>query len=265
MNATKKLAALVVACIMVAAVGVPIVYGKDAAVEAGVSGKSPVINSITFSGDEVTDTSVSLTPGPSATTTTPVTITAVIYCKNGPSAIEEVTADISPVIAGYSEAITMTEESTDPSAHTADYTTTINIPSNTAPDDYTVTVTATHHTAGVDPGSGSEDLTVLATLAINDLESVNFGADLVPGGAASEQTVQVTNWGNVDITIGIEPGALSHDDDTIPADYITTTWNSGTSIAVDNGASVTVMLAVPEGTPAGTYTGTITFTPAEAA
>ena len=159
----------------------------------------------------------------------------------------------------------MTVESTDPSAHTADYTTTINIPSNTAPDDYTVTVTATHKKAGVDPGTGSEHLTVLVTLATNDLESVNFGAGLVPGGAASEQTVQVTNWGNVDITIGFEPGALSHDDDTIPADCITTTWDSGTSIAVDNGASVPVTLAVPEGTPAGTYTGTITFTPAEVA
>jgi hypothetical protein len=263
MNATKKLAALVAACIMVAAVGMPVVCGESATAGATVSGKSPVINSITFSGDEATGTSVSLTPGPSATTTTPVTITAVIYCKNGPKAIEEVTADISPVIVGYSESITMTEESTDPSAHTADYTTTINIPSNTAPDDYTVTVTATHRQAGVSPGTGSEDLTVLATVAIADLGAVEFGT-LDPGETSAAQTVQVTNWGNVDITIGVEPGALSHDDDTIPADCITTTWDSGTPIAVGNGASVPVTLTVPLGTPDGAYSGEITFTPAEA-
>ena len=263
MNGTKKLAALVVACIMVAAVGVPVVYGNDADVAATVSGKSPVINSITFSGDEVSGTSVSLTPGPSATTTTPVTITAVIYCKNGPTAIDVVTADISPLIAGYSESITMTEASTDPSAHTADYTTTIDIPSNTAPGAYTVTITATHRKAGVDPGTGSEDLTVLATVAIADLSAVEFGT-LNPGGTSDAQTVQVTNLGNVDIKIGVEPSALTHDGDTIPADCITTTWESSTSIAVDNGASVPVTLAVPEGTPEGTYTGTIMFTPAEA-
>ena len=264
MNGTKKLAALVVACIMVAAVGVPIVNGENADVAATVSGKSPVINSITFSGTGVTGTSVSLTPGPSATTTTPVTITAVIYCKNGPEAIDVVTADISPVIAGYSGPITMTEESTEPSAHTADYTTTIDIPSNTAPDDYTVTITATHRSKdGVVPGTGSNDLTVLPTLAIADLSAVAFGT-LNPGGTSDAQTVQVTNLGNVDIRLGVEPSALRHDGDTIPADCITTTWESSTSIAVDNDASVPVTLAVPEGTPEGTYTGTIMFTPAEA-
>ena len=265
MNGTKKLAALVVACIMVAAVGVPIVNGKTADAAATVSGKSPVINSITFSGTGVTGTSVSLTPGPSATTTTPVTITAVIYCPNGPSAIDVVTADILPVIAGYSGPITMTEESTEPSAHTADYTTTINIPSNTAPDNYHVTVTATHRQGTVDPGTGSEDLTVLATFAVNNLDPVAFGADLEPGGDPSEQTVQVTNWGNVDITIIIAPGELSNGEGgTIPANYITTTWIPTTTIAVDSGASVPVTLTVPEGTPDGTYTGTIMFSPAEA-
>jgi uncharacterized membrane protein len=160
----------------------------------------------------------------------------------------------------------MTEESTEPSAHTADYTTTINIPSNTAPDNYNVMVTATHSKAGVDPGTGSEDLTVLATVAVNNLGSVDFGADLEPGGEPSEQTVQVTNWGNVDITITITPGELSNGEGgTIPAECITTTWSSTTSITVDNGASVPVTLTVPDGTPEGTYAGTIVITPAVAA
>lgn len=262
MNTTKKLAALVIACIMVAAVGVPAVNGEDADVAASVSGMSPVINSITFSGSDVSGTSVSLTPGPGITT--PVTITAVVYCKNGHNAVTSVTADISPVIGGYSGSITMDKGTPDLQAHTCPYTTTINIPSNTSKADYNVTVTATHRKAGVDPGVGSNDLTVLATVAIEDLGFVNFGAALEPGGAASEQTVQVTNWGNVDITIAITPNDLKNGTDTISADCIATTWNSGTSITVDNGADVPVTLEVPEGTPEGTYTGTIMFTPAEA-
>jgi hypothetical protein len=262
MNTTKKLAALVMACIMVAAVGVPIVNGGSATAGGCVSGKSPVINSITFSGTGVTGTEVSLTPGPSVSTTTSVTITAVVYCKNGHNAVEEVTADILPVIVGYSESIVMDKGTPDQEAHTCPYTTTIDIPSNTAKGDYNVAVTATHTSPTVDPGTGYETLTVLATVAIEDLAAVDFGT-IEPGESSTVQQVQVTNWGNVDITIGVEPGELSHDDDTIPADCITTTWNSGTPIAVDNGASVPVTLTVPLGTRDGAYSGAITFTPAE--
>jgi len=249
---------------MVAAVGVPIVYGGSATAGASVSGKSPVINSITFSGTGVTGTKVSLTPGPSASTITPVTITAVIYCKNGPNSIDEVTADISPVIAGYPGSITMTEVSRDPPENTADYTTTIDIPSNTAKGDYNVTITATHRKVDIDPGTGSEDLTILATVAIDDLAAVDFGT-IEPGESSTVQQVQVTNWGNVDIKIGFEPGELTDGTDTIPANCVTTTWEPATTIVVGNDDYVPVTLTVPEGTPAGTYTGTITFTPAEAA
>ena len=262
MNATKKLAALVVACIMVAAVGVPIVYGGSATVGASVSGKSPVIDSITFSGDGVSGTAVSLNPHPD---TTSVTITAVVYCENGHGAVDEVTADILPVIGGYSGSIAMDKGTPDQPAHTCPYTTTIDIPCDTAPDDYTVTVTATHRNPNVDPGTDSETLTVLATVAIADLAAVDFGT-LDPGQTSATQTVQVTNLGNVDITIGVELGVLSHDDDTIPADCIATTWDPDTTIAAGNEyADVPFTLTVPLGTQDGAYTGEITFTPAEEA
>lgn len=246
---------------MVAAVGVPIVNGESATAEATVSGKSPVINSITFSGDGVSGTDVSLNPHPG---TTSVTITAVVYCENGHNAVAGVTANILPVIVGYSGSIAMDKGTPDQQAHTCPYTTTIDIPSNTAKGGYNVTVTATHNSGTVDPGTGSETLTVLATVAIADLAAVEFGT-IEPGESSAAKTVRVTNLGNVDITIGVAPGALSHGGDTISAGCIATTWILATTIAAGNEyADVPVTLTVPLGTPDGAYTGVITFTPAEA-
>ena len=264
MEIIKKITALVAVCVLMAAICAPIVIAKDVDAHATVVGKSPVVKAITFSGDGVTGTVVSLTPGPGATTTTPVTITAVIYCKNGPDAIKGVTAEISPLINGYNKPIKMDEVSASTRPNSGEYETTIEIPSNTAPDDYNVMVTATHRNPSVTPGIGSENLTILGTIAINDLKSVNFGDELEPGGDPVEEKVFVSNWGNVNITIGVKPSDLESPDDVIPAKCITTTWNPSDVINVDKDAEIPVTLKVPEGTNDGVYQGTITFTPEEA-
>ena len=257
MKTKQKIATFVVACILIATIVAPMVNAKTTISTASITGKPPVVQSITFTGDTVVDIEVSLLPYPD---TTEVEVTAVIYCKNGPKVIDEVTLEITPLIEGYADIIEMEEESTDPSANTADYTTTINIPSNTAPDDYMMTVTATHRKAGVAQGIDSEYLTVLATMAIEtNTDTINFGT-IDPGNDSVPQLVLVSNIGNVNITLELEPTDLSYEDDVIPANSVTTTWDSSSIITVDTmDVDVDVKLSAPEGIVDGTYSGEIVF------
>ena len=91
--------------------------------------------------------------------------------------------------------------------------------------------------------------------------SVSFG-DLVPGTASGPQLVTVTNTGNVeeDFTATIENPSVPDvytTGLTINAAPVGTWAPTGVAVAASEGASL--VLTMPSGTPAGTYTATLVF------
>lgn len=246
---------LVVALALSLVIAFPSIDAKTTSSSVTVGSKSPIVESIAFGGDTVINNDVSLLPGPD---TTDVVVTAMIYCKNGPSAIDNVLLEMDPSIGAYDE-IAMVENSMDPSTHTAEYVATIDVPHNTAPNEYEFRVTATHRKDGVAVGIGNENLTVLVTVAIDtSTDGIDFGV-VDPGETSELQIVGVSNLGNVNITLAIEPSDLTYEDATINGESISTTWDETAAIEIDDEDDVELTIEIPIGVLDGVYTGEIEF------
>jgi len=201
MNGTKKLAALVVACIMVAAVGVPLAICDDrgAHTTAKVGGVSPVVETITITpDDDPTTQGVQIDPNDFDTGSKTVTITALVYCANGVGQVDTVSATIDPAITGVGT-IAMAKQAGSPGTNKKNYQGTFELPPCQVAQAYTVTVTATHKKAGVAAGINTANFTVTALMAMSTTDvEFNLGADIAPGASATG-TAAVKCLGNTAI------------------------------------------------------------------
>lgn len=270
MNGTKKLAALVVACIMVAAVGVPIAIGESATTTAVVGiDESPVITSVTINDGNT----VTLTAG--AATDVPVVV-AVTHDNGQVQITGVVVTGISPEITGAVYGALETRAIID-STH-ATFSGTISLPCTTAAktsgQKYRLAVTATDVASNTGDDSGEFQVNELIAITVTN---VAFGT-VYPGGDAGTGSSTVENQGNVDIEFNdVNPNGYNNPTDTdgitwtdmtsttattvIPATAITTSWTKNTKIGKGSSGNVPFELQVPlETESASDYTGTIVFT-----
>lgn len=275
MNPKKKISAIAVACVVVAAaVGVPIAFcdDKDAATSVKVRGIAPVVESITISPDDDAVTGgVQIDPNPFDSGSKTVTIIALVYCANGVGQVDTVSATIDPDITDVAEPITMAQLGGNPRAHRKNYQGTFALPPCQAAGDYTVTVTATHKKDGVADGTNTADFTVTQLMAMSTSGVIfDVGEETAPGDVATG-TATVKCQGNVAIEFA-DVGKITwtgltsveNPEHVIPLTSIalkTSTYTWGTAIACGLTDDIGFDLTIPMGTAAETYTGTITFTP----
>jgi hypothetical protein len=275
MNTQRKITALLMASVVVMVVAVPMAFGQDAATSADVTlDTDPVVNSVVVSPDVV-----DMNQHPD---TTPITVTATVSHANGYEQIATVqVTDIVPEIDGVTSSIPINLAFDHSNSDTqAVYIGTIDLPPCTPPrygtEHYTLTVTAYDKktpTPGEGTGTDTFEVNALVAITVTDVpfETVN------PGSYTNKITSTVTNKGNAEIEFvdagdngynndpddGITWSAMNSGDNTIPASNIVTDWNKQGKISCGNTGTPKFTLSVPLGTPPGSYTGTITFTPSE--
>ena len=288
----KKIVAIVVACIVVAAaVGVPIAIGKQ--VGADVKKVSPVVNSISFYewvGDawvEIGASGLALAPYIDSGTAddTPIKIVADVTCGNGHSDIGSVTASFDDLASGdYAGSLTLVYDTGNYYETEADigHLDIVELKSWVTSGNHDVTVTAVHkYKASNKPADGTLTvaLNVAATKAIlvsdGTLTFVSSepGLELTPGVASDTATVGVTSLGNDAIAgLTVAPGVMTKvgSDETFNgATAITdpsptgSKWGDISIAACTSGGTTTedisFVLTIPLGTPAGSYAGIITI------
>jgi hypothetical protein len=238
-------------------------------------------------------TSVTLTEN----TTKNVTCEGTVTDTDGFADIDSVTADFYRTSVGTSsptDANNYYQLSGDGqcvpsngSGNTEDYSCTFSVeyyadPTDTgspnAGDDWTCTMTPSD--GGGQGGSADDTIEMASLIALDVTSSINYGSvDADTDTGSSNETVTVTNTGNRDMDPQISGTAMTSGDDTIAVgrqEYSDAafTWGSGTDLT---GSAVTLNLTLPQrtagaitdtvywgigvpgGTPAGTYTGTNTF------
>ena len=287
MSAKRKISAIVIACVVVAAaVGVPIAIGTPTG--ATVEKVSPVVNSITFyewSGSdwvEIGAEGLTLAPYTDATTVaeTSIKIVADVTCGNGQGNVGTVTASFDDLAAGdYSGSLTLTRTTGSNYATPDDTGDTLKLKSWVTSGGHDVNVTAIHKHDGSLEGVRTATLNVAATKAITvssqtlTFLNIESGTELTPGVASAEATVAVTSLGNDAIAgLTVTPDELTGGIDgigTIAGSAITdpsavdSKWDDiSIAACTSSGTSekdISFVLTVPEGTPAGDYTGTITI------
>ena len=269
----KKIVAIVVACIVVAAaVGVPIAFGEKAATEAKVKAMPPVVETITISPDDdgYTD-GVQINPNTVDTGSKAVTITALVYCANGVDDVGTVSATIDPDITGVTD-IAMTRQAGDPGENRKNYQGTFAFTPCQTAGRYTVNVIATHKD-GLASGSKEADFNVTKLMAMSTT-NVYFNGEGIEPGAVATGTATVTCQGNtaIEFTDGskitwTKLTSTTNASNEIPAANITldtSTYTWGDIITCGLTDSIGFNVTIPMGTAAETYTGAITFTPSEA-
>ncbi len=137
---------------------------------------------------------------------------------------------------------------------------------------YTVNVTVTDASGKTDSMENTFEYLSLIAMTASD---VNFGS-VAPGGSGTANSTIIVygnnpikfvdvgsgGYDNPDPDDGIVWSDMTSGGNSIPDDQISTTWNPATCVAGCFGtAYIPFTLSVPEGTPNGVYTGTITFTP----
>jgi hypothetical protein len=263
-----KIAAILLVSIVAMAMIVPMAMGDEEAItSAKVINAPPTVDSVSVSPENV-----EMNPGPD---TTPITVNATVSDTNGYEDLTNVNiTSFNPDISDVTRPIAMTYVTGSGSGSTADYTATIDLPCCTGADSYTMTVEAKD--AADETGTGTGTFNVLSTVAIT-VGDVDF--DSVAPGNSSTASSTVECMGNAEIEFIDEyPSGYNNDledgicwsdmtsgANTIADDQISTTWNSADTISCGNAAEASFTLNVPDRTPTGTYTGTITFTPSPAA
>lgn len=231
--------------------------GEDAGSSVTVATTPPEITTITIDPSEVT-----LNPG----VVTTGTLTVEVFCPNSVDWIKsaeltkvepetEIPMPIPLKLIEVKDGIRAT------------YQLEIEVPCNLPAAKYELTVTVTDKSDNTVTGTGY--VTVFETLAFS-VTDVEFGT--VAPGKSSEASSAVTNLGNVHFKFeeldGIVPSDMSSGGSgTIEAKNIAVDWNWETVIQRgffhpgESVKNVQFTLSVPFGTPPGTYTGRITFTP----
>ncbi len=259
MNATKKLAALVVACIMVAAVSVPIVYGDTASSGATVSGEAPVV--------EIT----SITPDPADPGDT-VTVSGTLSDPNVPGhSSTQLEREIDTFQYIVYEPDGATEYATGTITVDFDWSFAFDLGTGAGVGEWSVKVTATDK-------DGLSD-TYTKSFAVNEAKSYVIDFATVAFGIATideKVTVEgntIMNTGNVPMDVTISATDMTGEgsgDNTIAKENLGAAVGTAAEqdlgevrtfavgIAPDKNAAIDFTLTAPTGTAADIYSGTIT-------
>lgn len=257
MNVKIGLIVLVILTMLVCpAIAMP---GGDVGSSVTVTASPPEITALYLDTDEI-----AVIPG----TSQAATLTAEVFCPNGVDRLNSV-AVICVMPFSLPETtlpLSMRRISVEGGVH-AVYEVTFDLPCYMPAGDYTITVTALDRDGNI--AMADVTGTVWETLAFS-VTDVNFGS-LAPGKSSNSYST-VTNQGNVrfkfDKPGGIVPSDMSAGGECqLKADDIAVNWYWGTVLKRgffspgDETKEVPFTLTVPYGTPPGTYTGRITFTP----
>lgn len=241
------------------------VMGADmTALDAAGSGATIVASATAIELVSVDPDVVTTTQG----VTIPITITAEVFAPNGIGWIEcVVISNVEPqYFHGSSLPIAMgiigKEE-----IISARYEVTIDILCCQPVENYTVTVTVADKDGNTATGTATFAVEETLAIAVTD---VKFGS--VATGKSSEASSTVTNLGNVRVEFkkkdGIVPsdmhaggsGIIKAENIAVDGDW-KTVIKRGYFSPGEKTKEVPFTLSVPYGTPPGTYTGRITFTP----
>jgi len=243
---------------------------------------SPTVDSITITPDDDSVTSgVQIDPNPGGAK--PVTVSVVVSDPNGYGDISSVNiTDIAPDPAhGDPSPVTLEYQSGSGSGNTATYAGTFDMQFYDAPTEYTVTVTA-KDTGGLS-GNNSSTFNYTSCNAMSlDASTIAFGS-IDPGenntvagdgdmGTTGSPTVR--NTGNVEIDVNITGSDMISGGDTITKDCmdaqvntlgyrdlgVARCFDANMAAGASSLESVDFRLNVPYGTPAGSYTGSVTLT-----
>jgi hypothetical protein len=265
MNGTKKLAALVVACIMVAAVGVPIVNGDTPPMTAGVNNEPPVVGGIAIDPDP-------------ATPEDKVTVTGTLSDPNAVKLKDEI-ATFSYVVKKPDDSVYETGDINVIKASWQfkfDLGKALEVPAGT----WTVEVTATD-TGGLS-GTGTGTFEVNTVM----MYEIDFGTGVAYGTVTIDEKKTVTgdedmetpehptikNLGNVVMDVTISAKDLGTGTDIIENKYIGAAVGAEDEqnlkevrtfdVNIDPGttAKIDYTLAAPVGTQPGSYVGQTTVT-----
>ena len=259
MNAKKSILALFLVAMMLC-VAMPIaMQSEDAGSSVIVVSSTPVVESVLIEPAVVT-----ITPG----VFTSITVTVEVFAPNGIDWIKHV--ELTKVEPHYLQGTTLPialKPTEIEEGIRAKYPLTLDIPCSQPAGDYTVTVTVTDRDDNTATGTATFAVEETLAIAVTD---VKFGS--VAPGKSSDATSAVTNLGNVRVEFKKKDGIVPSDmhaggSGIIKAENIAVDWDWKTVIKRgyyspgENTKEVPFTLKVPYGTPPGTYTGRITFTP----
>ncbi|OEU73442.1 MAG: hypothetical protein BA874_02950 [Desulfuromonadales bacterium C00003068] len=262
MNAKKSIQALFLVAMMLSAAMPIAMPSEDAGSSVTVVSLTPVVESVL-----IEPAVVMITPG----VFTSITVTAEVFAPNGIDRIKHV--ELTKVEPHYLQG-TPLPKALKPTeideGIRAKYLLPLDIPCSQPAGDYTVTVTVIDLDGNT--ATGTATFAVEETLAIS-VTDVKFGS--VAPGKSSVASSTVTNLGNVRVEFKKKGGIVPSDmhaggSGIIKAKNIAVDWDWKTVIKRgyfspgENTKEVPFTLKVPYGTPPGTYTGRIVFTPTPA-
>jgi len=259
MNAKRSILALFIVAMMLSAAMPIAMPGEDAGSSVTVTTLTPEVESVLIEPAVVT-----ITPG----VFTSIAVTAEVFAPNGIDWIKHVElTNVEPHYLQGTDLPLALKPTEIEGGIRAKYPLTLDIPCSQPAGDYTVTVTVTDREGNT--ATGTATFTVEETLAIS-VTDVNFGS--VAPGKSSEASSTVTNLGNVRVEFKKKDGIVPSDmhaggSGLIKAKNIAVDWDWKTVLKRgyfspgENTKEVLFTLEVPFGTPPGTYTGRIVFTP----
>ncbi len=265
MNVTKKLAALMIACIMVAAVGVPMAIGDTPQMTAGVDNEAPVVGSIAIAPDLANPGDTVTVKGtlrdPNAVTLKDEIDTFSYVVKKPDGSVYE-TGDID---------VEATWE------FTFDLGEAIEVPAGT----WTVEVTATDNDGLSDTGTGTFEVNTMMMYKIDFGAGVDYGTVTIDekktvkgdDNMATVENPTIENLGNVvmDVTISaknleaggtaiIENKYIGANVGDVGEQDLETERTFDVDIEPDTTAKIDYTLTAPVGTQPGKYKGETTVT-----
>jgi methionine-rich copper-binding protein CopC len=264
MNGTKKLAALLVACIMVAAVGVPIVNGDTPTMTAGVDNEPPVVGGIAIDPDPAN-------PGDK------VTVKGTLSDPNAVKLKDEIDTFSYVVTKPDGDVYTKGDIKVDATwDFKFDLGEALEVPAGT----WTVEVTATDNDGLLGTGKGTFEVNTMmmykidfgagvayGTVIIDEKKTVKGDADM-----ATAENPTIENLGNVVMDVTISAKNLEAGKAIIENKYIGAAVGGAkeqsleeertfdVDIKPDDTAKIDYTLTAPVGTQPGNYIGETTVT-----
>ena len=258
MNATKKLAALVMACILVAAVSVPMAIGDTVSSGATVSGEAPVV--------EIT----SITPDPADPGDT-VTVIGTLSDPNAHKENQLRNKEIDTFQYIVYEPDGTTENATGDITVDFDWSFTFDLGTGAGVGEWSVKVTATDNDGLSDTYTKSFAVNEAKSYAI-DFATVTFGIVTIDEKVTVEGST-IMNAGNVPMDVTISATDMTGEgsgDNTIAKENLCAAVGTApeqdlgevrtfvVGIAPGETAAIDFTLTPPIGTASDTYSGTIT-------
>jgi methionine-rich copper-binding protein CopC len=262
MKTKNVVVALLLVAMMVCAAMPIAMPSEDAGSSVTVVSLTPVVKSVLIEPAVVT-----ITPG----VFTSITVTVEVFAPNGIDWIKHV--ELTKVEPHYLQGTTLPialKPTEIEGGIRAKYPLTLDIPCSQPAGDYTLTVTVIDRDGNTATGTATFAVEETLAIAVTD---VKFGS--VAPGKSSEASSTVTNLGNVRVEFKKKDGIVPSDmhsggSGIIKAENIAVDWDWKTVLKRgyfspgESTKEVPFTLSVPYGTPPGTYTGRIVFTPTPA-